>query len=272
MVVALVVVGVVALALVVVVFVLRHRLSQAATLLVDSERRLVLADERAEKAESETRSADARRTTAEDRASELEAGLEAAKVQVGDAEAARDDATIRAETAEQQAVIARDAGARVIEAAALRADAGGLWFLEALRIERRWRATLGAPDAPLFDGDGEPAVVALGAVTEVIREESGTSFDIDWQVEEPVPPALTLAVVRASDELLSALSIASDGGALEVSPVADGIRLTLRVDPEPELPPELLAVFGVLGWEVGGDHGTPRALTLTIPFEAPDAR
>ncbi len=259
MVIGVAVAGVVALGLLVAVLVQRRRLHEAANLLVDAERRLVLADERAEKAESDTRSADARRTTAEERIGELEGELTDAKAATASAEAARD-------AAEGRATEAREAGARLIEASAVRADVGGLWFLEALRVERRWRSTLGAPESSPFDDDGEPARLALAAVAEVIREESGTSFDVAWDLDDPVPPGLALALVRAGDELLSALSIGSDGGALRIGPVADGIRLTLEVEPEPELPAELLAVFGVLGWEVGADHGPTRSLTVTVPI------
>ncbi len=258
--------GVIILVLVVAVAMLRRRATESASRLVDAERRLVLADERAERSESDVRAADARRTTAEDRATALEGELADAKTAVAAAEAARDEAVERAQDADARAVAARDAGARLIEASALRSDAGGLWFLEAVGVERRWRATQGTPDAPLFDGDREPASVALEAVAEIIREESGTSFDVDWRVDEPVPPSVALAVVRAGDELLSALAVASDGGVLEVHPVPDGVQLALRVEPEPALPPDLLAVFGVLGWELSLDQGDAPATVLTIPF------
>lgn len=258
MAVALVVCAVAAVVAVVAALVLRRRLVRSSSVLVDAERRLVLADERAEKAEAEVRGADARRTTAEERAVDLETGLAVAERERSEAVRARDEALSVAEEA-------RASSERTIEEAALRADAGGMWFLEALRIERRWRATVGLAEASVFGGDEEPALLALVAVTEMIREESGTSFDVEWRSGCRLAPGLAFTLVRAGDELLSALAVTSDGGVLVVDDDVHGMRLTVELDDEPLLAPELLAVFGVLGWEVSSDPAAPGSLVLTVP-------
>lgn len=271
MVIVLVVLGVIALALLVVVAVMRGRAATAAAVLVDAERRLVLADERTEKAEAESRSAEARRKTAEDQVADLRQAVTTAEQAATDAEEARvaaeDEAGARVAEAVAAAEEARVAGERLVESAAVRADGGGLWFLEAVRVERRWRSTVvGSTEVSLFEGADEPARLALAAVIDAIREESGTSFDLAWQLTEVVPPPLAFSLVRAGEEILSAVAITSNGGVLEVVPEAGAVVLALRADPEPDLPAELLAVFDVLGWEVGGDHGTPRAVTVRIPL------
>jgi hypothetical protein len=151
------------------------------------------------------------------------------------AEAARDEAETRAAALDGELQVAASALAEAIRArdvaqldiAELRdtlttsADAHALWALEVARVERRWHLSV-APGigltSPLARCAPEDAPrVALDIIASALREETGTRFAIDWQLDLRLPPAAALLVVRTGEELLSAAALSSDRAELRVS-------------------------------------------------------
>lgn len=201
------------------------------------------------------------------------------QVRVADAEASRAASSERAERAEAQvAVLAAEAaaatkeraglekaiaaadvaraeaegGAAALEAALAVARAGGgdpgvLWALELVRTARRWREDV-APgphaESPLTDAP-DPLQVAVGIEAAAVKEATGTTVDVDWQLDSPLGPPPALVVLRAVQEVLAAGAKAVDSGRLVVAAEGDDVVVSLIGAPdEPVTPPDPLAGAG----------------------------
>ncbi len=187
---------------------------------------------------------------AEETATERDGALaaaEAAEAAEKEAEALALSAMARAESAEELAAHAEEALRQARSEAALDSRAGGLWVLEALRLERRWRREVAPGQGSPFDGSVDPARAALEILVEAAREEVGASFDLQWSVDEPVPSTVALRLARLTEELLAEAAMATDGGELEITSGAAGLVLRLRTEPSFEISEELAAALGVLG-------------------------
>lgn len=201
---------------------------------------------------------------AESAAAEARSLAEAAASAHASAESARQEASAEAEAlrgkvAELEVAVAEAVGSARTSAEALRAcqealdlavgagEQSGLWVLEALRLERRWRESVstGGTASP-FDGSRAPARVALEILAEAVKEESGTSFDLTWEVDGDVAPAAALRLSRGLEEVLAVASAGSDGGHVAVRSLDDEVLVEVVTDPALVLPPELAAALEVL--------------------------
>lgn len=231
--------------------------TEAATRAAQADARVTTAEaarEAAEVARGEAETARQEAEIARDEAAEARSAAEAQVVGVEDRVRA---AQAQAAAAEQSRVEAAEALARVREVAEVHPQAGGLWVLEAMRIERRWRESVAVSlDRSPFDGTTDPARIAVGVVVDAAREEAGTSFDLVWSLDEPVSPDQALTLVRATEELITAAALSTDGGRLEVHPLdAGGIGVRLRTNPGFTPAEELAAALVVLGATVEQEQG-----------------
>ncbi len=224
-----------------------------------------------ELAEAVTLAATASRE-AEEAAAERDQALaatEAAEAAEKEAEALALSAIARAEHAESLAEQAQEDLRLARTDATLDSHAGGLWVLEALRLERRWRREVAPGKGSPFDGSLDPARVALEVLVEAAREEVGASFDLQWSVVEAVPSPAALRLTRLAEELLAEAAMATDGGDLEVESSPGGLTLRLSTEPAFEISGELAAALEVLG-EVGIVEGG--ALVVGVRWDEPEAQ
>jgi hypothetical protein len=91
-------------------------------------------------------------------------------------------------------------------------DATSLWELELQRSERTWRYHV-APgldsSSPLVDVPDQLRV-AVGIEASALREESGTAVDVEWNLQRPIGPGPCLAVLRYVQEQLAGFAKRSD--------------------------------------------------------------
>lgn len=110
-------------------------------------------------------------------------------------------------------------------------DTTALWALELARIERRWHLSV-APGigltSPLTVCEPDDRLqTAVAILADALREETGTRFQIAWQVERPLPAVTALLVVRAADELLSAHALTAERIRLAVTAQAGTVTLVV---------------------------------------------
>jgi hypothetical protein len=233
---------------------------------------------------------------AADRAAALHADLDAARhersqqtLRADTAEAARDEADTRAAALDSELQVAastlaeairtRDAAQR--EAADLRdalatsADAQVLWALEIARVERRWHLSvapgigLTSPLARCTPGDAPR--VALDIIASALREETGTRFAIDWQLDAPLPAATALLVVRTGEELLSAAALSSDRVELHVTRQGDHVTVGVDAVDDDQQPVALAPLDLATGLRPGPASAAVGAdATVQITLAAPE--
>jgi|GEM_PF-2779445 len=231
------------------------------------------AQTRAERAESSASSSGDRLRAVEDELAETVARADAADLARGDAERAAElseqaaaAALARAEAAEVRLVDV-SGRATALEAGPPPADATSLWPLERRRLARLWRERVAVvPDDPApVDVADDQVRAAVDVLAEASREESGVGIDVRWSLDEPVPDAHAVAVVRCVEELLAAAR-SSDGGELVVAAGnGGGVLLELRLEPTIELPPELVAALHDLGAAPVDGPGDVVAVHLAFP-------
>lgn len=221
---------------------------------------------RATEAAAKTRQAEGRAsaagrdaTAAQREAAEAQQRAEQEAEQRAAAEAARREADEAAASARTEA---ETAAARAADAEAERAQLvqllhpDGSWALDHLRLDRLWRDRLSLPGehgSPLADlGDptkveSEAVRLAVHVLTEASREETGVVIDLDWRLDQPLPPALASAVVRLAEELVAAARLA-DGGRLDVAVEDEAVVLRLATEPAIELPDGLASAVRRFEW------------------------
>lgn len=180
-------------------------------------------------------------------AAEVEAGRAVTKARAQSDRAAAAERGIaaaeeRASTAEATSRnIERDLRDRLIDPAALGA-------LEAGRISRLWQETVPGPGEPLPVETHDDVHAALAVLAEASREESGTTVDIDWNLDRQAGPGLALCIVRVAEELIAA-SRNADTARIEVHANDEGsVLLSLHTEPSVPMPTNLTEVLASTGW------------------------
>jgi hypothetical protein len=222
-------------------------------------------DELADRLETATRESEVAASDALE--ARTRADAERGRADAAEAEVA--DATARAERARREA----DESGRALREAQARAaraeersraplDPLGLWALEAVRLDRVWRdhAVPGPGQASPFAGTGDPARSAIEILAGALREQSGTSVEVNWEPDQPIPPAPAAWLVRAVEELLG-VARASDSGRLDVEVDGDDVVVSLRTDPPVPVPLHLIAALEAASLRPAAENG---ALTLRV--------
>jgi hypothetical protein len=166
------------------------------------------------------------------------------------ASAATQRAEASAKEAEKSDAVARAATERALALERRALDAGALWALEAIRFDRMWRdhAAVGPNEpSPLAD-TSDPARAAIEIVAEALREDSGTTIEVQWKADEVAAPAPAARLVRACEELL-ATARSVDNGVIEVhrGDVAGSFVVRVRTEPVLDAPDHVLAALEAAG-------------------------
>jgi len=182
----------------------------------------------------------------DDQLAEMRTDLANAKEAAREAEQAAVTAVAQAHTTEAQLSEARaeveqlrgqleSLRARPVPADAERPEAApllieGLWALERARIGRTWRQSvaLDPSDPGPFTDDADPVRTAVEVGAAAVREEVGSVFVVDWQVEGRLSAGDGLLVVRSAEELLVSGSRVVEDGVLVVARDGDEVVLALR--------------------------------------------
>jgi hypothetical protein len=176
------------------------------------------------------------------------------------AEQAEKQAAAAATRAEQAETATEEASAAL---AGLRARTGldplGLWALETVRFDRMWRDQLApdpSDDSPLA-ATTDPARAAVEILISTIREQSGTSVELRWELDRALNPGPAAWLVRATEELLTSIARAADSASLGVVFDEDGasVSISLRGEPPLRAPVHLAAVFEAAGLALSEDDG-----------------
>lgn len=221
MIVAVVILGVVALVALVVALTSWRRARTTARQLADSRGELTAAATRLDEITTER---DAVRTELATIRAERDATL-------AERDAA-DQARVVAESERDAAGTARDdAQRRAAELAAAAVDADVLWILEQARSERTWRFSVAPhPDSPsALDGASNPLLAAIQIEIDAAREDVGAVVELDADVPDGLTVPATILALRAAQELVAdvvrrseetVVRVHGDGAALVVDVVA----------------------------------------------------
>lgn len=126
-------------------------------------------------------------------------------------------------------------------------DPTPLGALEALRISRLWQEHVPGPGEPLPVDTRDEVHAALVVLAEASREESGTTVDISWQLDQAVAPGKALSIVRIAEELMAGARNA-DSLSLTLTAEDGSITVTARTDPPVTLSRQLASILETTGW------------------------
>jgi hypothetical protein len=217
--------------------------------------RLEVATKDAEVAASDALEARTRATAEHERVVDLRARLDTATAETT-------EARTEAEDANRAAVEARARAARAEERSRSPLDPLGVWALETVRLDRVWRdLTAPSADQPSpFADSSDPARSAVEILAGSLREQSGTSVEVVWELHLVVPPAPAAWLVRAVEELL-AVARTSDTGKLVVAVDGDDVTVSLQSDPPVPVPLHLIAALEAANLRPAAENG---AFTLRL--------
>ncbi len=107
-------------------------------------------------------------------------------------------------------------------------DAGMLWALALVRVERIWRnsISLGLDDgSPLDDADDQlRAAVEIGV--DAAREDAGADIELSWSGDRVVDGAPALVVLAAIESVIDAMAKTTSTTVIDVVVGPDDVRIT----------------------------------------------
>ncbi len=190
-------------------------------------------------AEASVQEVTARASAAETSAQEIAARASAAEASAEEAAASADAASARARDAEAQVASLQQqlaqAAAPSVPAAGPSADPGGpvidaVWALQHLQV-RLARRDLARISTAVQDTDGPGSLAdALGEEVTRIREEIGTPGELEADLPEEPPPAVSLLVLRATETLLPILTRRSDAYDLRLTGGGPQVEVTVACE------------------------------------------
>jgi hypothetical protein len=265
---ALIVSAVVVLGLVAWLWASRSALSTTRVQVSELSDRLAAVTREAEVAAADAAEARARAETEQARAVEADHRAGQAEEQLAAAAARTDQQVAAATTRAEQAETAAEEACAALAGLRARAefDPLGLWALETVRFDRMWRDQLApdpSDDSPLA-ATTDPARAAVEIVISTLREQSGTSVELRWELDRTLGPGPAAWLVRATEELLTSIARAADSASLGVTFDEDGtsVSISLRGEPSLRAPGHLAAAFDAAGLVLSDDDGH---ITVRLP-------
>ena len=151
----------------------------------------------------------------------------------------------RLQDAEDEVVVARAAGPRVL--------ASVLWELAIRESEQRWRVSVAVdPDAPSpIEGAGDRFRAAVEIEVDAAREESGASIDLTWKGETIPEPERAVAALALVRDVITAHGTSAATTAITIDCAEDAIGIVV---------------------EAVGSGGDPLAVAIPESFEVEPGR